>query len=198
VLVALAFGVCLAVSMRLLKNSGDVLHRLGSLGAPWLVCAFAVGAVVRGRRHAALAGSLALVAAVFTYYVLESLVERRTGLGYAVPIGFAWSLAAIVVGAAFGFLGGLWRDHRRGASLAAGVISGALVGEALLLLAWRSDAERPVLVSELIAGLVLPFVLARRRELVPAVASTGVVAVALAVTEGVLLLTMRRFGWADP
>jgi len=83
-----------------------------SLGALWLLAAFAVGAL-SGRRRGAAAGALALVTGVCTYYGLMWLVEGRATAGYAVPMTLLWGLAAVAVGGLFGHLGGLWREGSR-------------------------------------------------------------------------------------
>ena len=106
-----------------------------------------------------------------------------------------WSAAAALAGASFGMLGAAWR-RRRGA-FAAAALSGAFVGEALLLLVtWRSEAAYVVLTCELAVGIALPFALAHGRARGPALALTALLALTLAGTEAVVRVAMHSAGWA--
>jgi hypothetical protein len=87
--------------------------------------------------------------------------------------------------------------RRRRGAFAAAALSGAFVGEAgLLLVTWHSEAAYAVLGCELALGVALPFALARRRELAQALLLTAVVALTLAGTEAVIRAAMHGAGWA--
>jgi hypothetical protein len=136
------------------------------------------------------------VAAVGTYYLLQWYVEGRASLGYALRMGVLWSLAAVACGAAFGALGSAWRA-RAGGTIAVALLSGAFAGEALLLLTvWHSTAAHVVLGAELALGAALPFVLARRRQIAPALALTAVAALAVFASEAAVRGAMHAAGWA--
>src|SRR3954471_24216795 len=162
-LIALGLGVALGFREQSLRHSSPPLPWLTALGVPWLATAFAVGALVRGRRRAPLAGAATLVLAVITYYLVMRLSAGHTTTGYVLKVGTAWSIAAAAAGAAFGTLGAIWRARAPRSTLAIAAISGAFAGEALLLLeTWHSRAAQTVLAWELVVGMALPFVLSRR------------------------------------
>jgi hypothetical protein len=192
-LTILIAGIALGATMRLMRHAGTPIPKIAALGVPWLAVAFAVGALERERLRAAASAAAALVLAVGVYYLLQSGVEGRTSVRYAALMAVLWSLASVGVGAAFGALGAAWRQRR--GPVAAAVLSGAFVGEAMLLLVvWRSDAAYTVLTCELVVGLALPFALTRRSAV--ALPLTLAVAVALAVAEAAVLVVMRSAGWA--
>ncbi|PTL59121.1 DUF6518 family protein [Paraconexibacter algicola] len=210
-LVAVALGVLLGLAAR----AGDhapvgTVGAATALGGPWLVVAFAAGAVgarvgaggrVARRREAragAVRGAVCVIAGVVVYYAMMWLVERRTGPGYAVPVATAWSLGGVVVGGSFGALGAAWRTGGPWASRWAAVLGGALLGEAVVLRAlWeRPDLER-VAALQALAALVLVAALAPRPRAWPAalpvLAST---AGAFALAALVLREGARAAGWA--
>jgi hypothetical protein len=197
VLVAIAAGIVFGAAMRITRHASAPIPKVGSLGVPWLALAFAVGALERDRRRAAAAAAIALVAAVGTYYVSEWFVEGRASFGYALRMGFLWSIGAALAGACFGALGSAWRA-RVGGPIAVAVLSGAFAGEALLLLGtWHSDAAQIVLGCELALGIALPFVLSRRiRQIAPALALTVAVALTVFATEAAVRGAMHAAGWA--
>jgi hypothetical protein len=195
-LVAVLAGIAFGAAMRLSRHAATPIPKLGSLGVPWLAVAFAVGVIERPRRRAAAVGAATLIVAVCVYYLSEWLIEGRASLGYALLMGVLWSLGAGLAGAAFGALGAAWRE-RVGSAPAVAILSGAFVGEALLLLStWRSGAAQVVLACELGLGIALPLLLARRRELMPALALTAVVALTLAGAELAVRGAMHAAGWA--
>jgi hypothetical protein len=196
VLVAIAAGIAFGAAMRLSRHASAPIPKIGSLGVPWLAVAFAVGALERERRRGAWAAALALVAAVATYYFSEWLVEGRATFGYALRMGVLWSLGAALAGGCFGALGSAWRA-RVGSTIAVAVISGAFAGEALLLLGtWRSAPAQVVLGCELAVGAALPFLLAGRRRIAPALALTVVVTLSVVATEAAIRGAMHAAGWA--
>ena len=81
--------------------------------------------------------------------------------------------------------------------VATAVVSGALVGEALLLVhEWSGRGARLVLGAELAAGALAPLVLTRRAALIaPAPALTAVVAVGAGATEDGVRHALRAVGW---
>lgn len=195
-LVAVAAGIAFGAVMRLARHASAPIPKIGGLGVPWLAVAFAVGALERRRSRGAATAAIALVTAVGTYYVIEWSVEGFVTFAYALRMGFLWSLGALLAGASFGALGAAWRA-RVGSTIAVAVLSGAFAGEALLLLGtWRSDDAQVVLGCELALGVALPFVLARRRQIPPALALTVVVALTVLATEAVVRGAMHAAGWA--
>lgn len=129
---------------------------VSKLGVPWLVTAFALGAVVRGRwQWAAACGAWALLLAVGAYY---AGLWAYDSYGSS-PIGVWWALIAIPGGALFAALGALWRDGSRDARVAAaGVLGGALIGEAVLFAFMRPGL---LIVPLALAGLAAPLLLLR-------------------------------------
>lgn len=195
-LIAIAVGIALGVTMRVFRHAGQPVPKIASLGVPWLGIAFAIGAWARDRRRAALVAGATLVIGVGVYYLLEWGVEGRASWLYAGAMFVGWSAGAAVAGAAFGWLGAVWRGSRRPA-LAAAAISGAFAGEALLLhFAWHSEAAQTVVLCELALGAALPFALARGRALLPALALTLTVALAVAGLEAGVREAMHSVGWA--
>jgi hypothetical protein len=203
VLLATVVGLALGTAGQMGPELHPALHWVVALGVPWLVAAFVAGALVGDRGRGALAGAVALVFGTLVYYA------NRVGFGAGAidgisvplrgaPVVVGWCAAAAGGGALFGLLGAWWR---RGSPLAevagTAVISGALVGEALLLThEWSGRAAQLVLTAELAAGAGLPFLLTRRhRLLVPALILTAVVALAVAVTENSVRDALRGVGW---
>jgi hypothetical protein len=195
-LIAVAAGIAFGAAMRMSRHASAPIPKIGSLGVPWLALAFAVGAIERNRLRAAAGAAIALVSAVAVYYFSQWFIEGRATFGYAVRMGVLWSLGSALAGAGFGTIGSAWR-RRVGSTVAVAVLSGAFAGEALLLLGtWHSSAAQVVLGCELALGLALPFVLARRREIAPALGLAVVVALTLAATEAVIRGAMHAAGWA--
>jgi hypothetical protein len=143
---------------------------------------------------AATSGALALSVATGTWYAVKVLTT-----GHALYPAFmtgAWLPAAIVCGALFALAGAGWASGGRVARpLGAAVAAGALIGEVFALDGeWSSRAAHAVLALELSAGLLLPFVLARR-AMVAAFALTLVVALAMGIAEQEIRSTLRAAGW---
>lgn len=160
----------------------------------WLVGAFAVGCVARGAIRAAVAGAATIVVGVATYYVLFHFVEAAVTARYGVVVGVAWSIAGALIGAVMGWAGHAWRRGGRQA-LGAALLSGALAGEAMLLLGeWHRRPAKVVLICELVLGAALPYLLARPK-LTRAVTLTAAVAVAVVFVEHGVRDAMRAAGW---
>ena len=193
---AVPLGVALGGTAQLVDRAHPGLAWLGALGVPWLVVAFAAGALARDRLAAATAGAVALVAGTGTWYALYATGPSTL----SVPVmAIAWAPAATLAGAAFGTVGAEWR-RRRGEGLAgaaaAAALSGALIGEAFLLAPeWPGRAAHAILAAELAAGLVLPLALVRRRVLVPALGLTLVAAVVMGAAEAEVRDALRQVGW---
>ena len=203
VLLAVAVGLVIGVAGQAGPDLHPALRWVVALGVPWLVAAFAAGALLGDPWRGALAGATALVIGTLVYYAL------RVGFGGGGPLGVAlsprgvaivaaWCVAATASGAVFGLAGALWR---RGGNMArvvgTAVVSGALIGEALLLAQeWTGRGAHFVLAAELAAGVALALCMTRRWVLVmPAVVLTALVAVAVGVTEDGVRDAMRVVGW---
>jgi hypothetical protein len=187
--------VLIGLVAQLSDNLVSELHRVTSLGVPWLVAAFGVGALWRDRGLGALAGATALVTGTVVYYVLRVLGWGT--LDPTIPIAIGWCLAAAGGGALFGAAGAAWRggDARMRAGGAA-LVGGALIGEALLLSTlWSGAGARLALGFELMLGALLPFALARRRMVVAALGLALVVAVVVFVGEQGVRDALRETGW---
>jgi hypothetical protein len=179
--VALALGAGAALGV--LSRLGD--HLLPEpytwfvdLGGPWLAVAFAVGAAVRSVRWGALAGVLALLAAVASYYGATYLVDEPLTGGRTIPnpnLVAPWVVLALIGGPLFGLAGAAWREGRgRWRVLAVALLSGALAGEgAALLLRGYGAADAGVLATEPVIAALLPWLLLRGRQRAAALALTG-------------------------
>lgn len=211
---AVGLAVLAGVVLGVVGQTGPELHPglrwVVALGVPWLVTAFVAGALLGQRAWGALAGATALVLGTLVYYGLRVALGGGGPLGqfdgeqlrgmllHGAPIVIGWCLAAVAGGAVFGWAGAMWR---RGGTLAhllgTALVSGALVGEALLLTQeWAGRGARLVLGAELALGALLPFLITRRRALiVPALALTAIVALAVAVTEDGVREALRGVGW---
>lgn len=204
VLLGIALGLALGVAGQLAPDLDRRLYWVVALGVPWLVTAFAAGALLGDRRTGAVAGATALVVGTLAYYALRvtfgggGLLGQEGFVLRGAPVVIGWCLAATIGGAVFGIGGALWRRGGVVANVfATALVSGALVGEALLLTQeWTHRGARLVLAAELAAGAALPFVLTRRRALiVPALALTALAAVGVAVTEDGVRDALRGVGW---
>jgi hypothetical protein len=191
-------GAFIGLLGRVSDHLPDLVRWSAALGGPWLVTAFAVGAFVRSRWLGALAGGAALTLGVAVYYAVFHWVEGTTGLWYAVVVGTAWGAVAFVAGAVFAYAGAAWRSgSRRAHLLASSVLAGALLGEAILLLAnWSNPTARTVLMAELVAGALVPLATARRQELPAAVALAAVFAMTALASEHYARAALRVVGWA--
>lgn len=161
---------------------------LAELGAPWVVVAFAAGALVATPRPSdpwveragvllgAVAGAAAMVVASFTYYGDASS-----------PSAVFWATAGLMVGGPAGLAGAAWRSRPGGAveAVAAGMLGLALVAEGVgrLDFGWfHGDTHLMRLGSAwlVVAGVVLPIVLTRGR-LAGFVASSSALLLAMPV-----------------
>lgn len=172
-----------------------VVRWTSAIAAGWLIGAFVVGAFAGAAWKAAVAGAATIVIGVGTYYVLFHFVSGELSLKYGVVVGFAWSSVGVGIGAVIGWAGDAWR-RRHARAIGVALLSGALAGEAILLLGqWENRAARIVLICELILGAMLPYALAKDR-LIRAVPLSAAVAVAVIVAEQAVREAMRLTGWA--
>lgn len=190
---AVLTGLALALLGRASDHLSPVVEWAFNLGAPWLIAAFALGAFLAERRAAAAAGAAALAIGVATYYAIFTLVEHLPPT-YAIAVGTAWSLAAALAGAAFGWAGATCRSRLSMRCVAAvGLLSGALMGEALLLFSlWHSPVARRILLAELVAGALLPLVLARGGRARALTMGVGALFAALTVVAEAAMLHVVR------
>ena len=166
---------------------------LGNIAAPWALGAFAVGYRSTSPKQGALAGALALVVGVATYYAGAAI------RGYAVgELNVVWTVVALVAGPIVGACGAAISTRRERPPLVAVALPGAmLVAEGLFLLydrkVWRTDfgAEPYRLIDVgaaltlVIGGFALAWVFARERR---APALLGVAAVGVLGAFGFVLL----------
>jgi hypothetical protein len=196
-LAAVPLGVALGSAGQLIDMVDDRLRWAGALGVPWLVVAFAAGAVARERAAAIVAGAVTIVVGTGSYYALHVAASMNLRLA-PVVIATGWALAGIACGGAFGWAGAEWRTRRGeglGAAAAAAAIGGALVGEALLLSQeWSGRAAEAILAAELVAGALLP-VLLIRRPVALAIGLTAVAAIVMGVAESEVRAALRDIGW---
>jgi Family of unknown function (DUF6518) len=211
-LLALTAAAGLGLAGRIAVRAGAALphghaiqsvgHTAVALGAPWLAVAWAVGAMAGSRRLGAAGGAAALVLGTGAWYLL-SIVAAASGwavVSYALPVAAAWGIVSLAAGAVFGFAGGVWRDGNRlarGASVA--LLSGALAGEALLLMrTWSGRAADAVLAAELASGLAVLLLARRRVPLGITLALFALATVLVSGTEGVVRDALRLAGWGGP
>ncbi|HEX6655746.1 MAG TPA: DUF6518 family protein [Candidatus Limnocylindria bacterium] len=182
-------SVLLGVALGLFSARGDgvqvmVINGLANAASPWIVAAFTAGALQGSIRLAAVAGALALLVAVITYYV----GFLAGGATFLVPFLVVWAIAALLAGGLFGLAGGAWRtDRARWGAAAVSLVSGLLLAEAghrlILLQVWTGiEWDRTymqVAVADIAgAGLVMLLLRGRLRWhlvaiLVPVVAVAG-------------------------
>jgi len=194
-LVLLAAGVLGAVA-QLGGALPLVPGRATALGAPWLVAAFAAGALLRRPWRAGAGGAILLAAGTIAYYVVRVGTTGGEPSRRLAEIAVAWAAAALAVGTLMGVLGAWWRAGRAG-PLTAAVPAAALAGEAFALAAvWRGPVSAALLLAELaLAGLALAACAHRRAPLLPAMAFAAVLALAFALGETEVREAMRVVGW---
>jgi hypothetical protein len=192
----LACALLLGGGMQVAEPLLGLPNSVSALGAPWLVCAFAVGALVTRRATAAAAGAALLVAGTALYYAALVYGYGSSEMGYAITMALAWGAAAAVAGAAMGALGSAWRDATdRRAVLLGALPAAALAGEAVLLwTSWGKGAA--ALALELVVAALLLWVLTWRRAPLPtALLAASLLAVAFAGAEAEVRDVMRAAGW---
>ena len=194
--VLLAAGL-VGATAQLADAAPGVPSRATALGAPWLLAAFAAGALLRRPGVAALGGAVLLGGGTLSYYVTQLALTGHARALSTGAIALGWAASALAVGGAMGALGALWRGATRLPALAAAVPPAVLAGEALLLAGeWRGRAAAAVLLAELaLAALLLPACAWRRASLLSCTLAAAALAAAFAVGEGELRGAMRAMGW---
>jgi hypothetical protein len=177
-------------------------HTAVALGAPWLAVAWIVGAYAGSRMRGAVSGAAALVLGTAAWYLL-TIVAATSGwaaVHYAVPVAAAWGIVALGAGGIFGLAGAVWREREpRVRAAAIGLLSGALAGEALLLMhEWPGRAAAFVLAIELAVGLGVLALSRRRAPLALTLLFFAVATVSVMGTEGIVRDALRLAGWGGP
>jgi Family of unknown function (DUF6518) len=214
---ALAAAAVLGVAGRVAVHAGASLphghainaigHTAVALGAPWLAVAWAVGAVAGSRARGAAGGAAALMLGTGGWYLLTvtaaAIGWQQSGwaaASYAAPVAVAWGAVALGAGAVFGFAGAAWRDGNglvRSAAVA--LLSGALAGEAVLLLQeWSGRAAHVVLAAEFAAGFGLLALGRRRTPWGLTLVLFTIATLAVSETEGAVREALRLTGWGGP
>jgi len=196
---AAASGIALGAAARLGIHLGTAAGWLLRLGVPWLLVPFLIGALLAAPRRAAVAGALAMLAAVATYYALKVGVEHRATRGYGIEMTALWGSIGLLAGAAFAALGAFARTlPGAGRAVAVALVSGALAGEGLLMLRTGPQlqvAHEAALIELVVAG-VLPLLFVRQAR--PTIAAI-VLSVALALVSVHAVSSIRTFafhaGW---
>jgi hypothetical protein len=193
----LAAAVLVGVAAQLGDAAPGVPGRATALGAPWLVAAFAAGALVRRPAPGALAGAVLLCGGTLSYYGVQLALGGHVRALAVGAIAVGWAAAAAVAGGVMGALGALWRDAARLPALLAAIPAAALAGEALLLAGeWRSRASLAVLTAELaLAAALLPACAWRRASLPAAALAACALALGFAAGEAEVRSAMRAVGW---
>jgi hypothetical protein len=169
---------------------------LSALGAPWLVCAFAVGTLVARPAMAVAAGAVLLTTATLVYYAALVYGYGGGAVDYATTMALAWGAAAGVAGGAIALTGSLWRDARGRRAVVLGALpAAALAGEAVLLAeTWGGVGFS--LAAELVLAVALLCLLTWKHASLPsALLAAGVLAVGFAGVEAELRDVMRAAGW---
>lgn len=173
-LLAVVVGVALGVLSILADGilPGRLFTLLGNIAAPWVVAAFFVGFRATSVRQGALAGGLALVVGVATYYVGGALRDYAV----ATATNVVWTVVALVAGPIMGASGAAVSNRReRPPVIAVALPAAMLVAEGFFLVIdrkiWRSDfgaetyrlIDLGVALALVVGGLVLPWVFLKDR-----------------------------------
>jgi hypothetical protein len=192
-------GIALGAAARLGIHVGTAAGWLLRLGGPWLLVPFLIGALLRAPRRAAAAGAVAMIAAVTTYYVLKVGVEHHATRRYGTEMIALWGTIGALAGAAFGVLGAFTRTLRGGGrAISVALVSGALAGEALLMLhtGQQPHVAQEADAIELVAAAALPLLFVRRAR--PTIAAIAM-SIALALVSVHAVSSVRSFavhaGW---
>jgi hypothetical protein len=177
---------------------GRLITLLGNIAAPWGIAAFVVGFRAASPRQGAVAGALALVVGVATYYVGAAI--RDYALVTATNV--VWTADALVAGPVIGACGAAISNRReRPPVLAVALPAAILVAEGFFLLVdrkfWRSDfgaetyrlIDLGVALALVVGGLVLPWVFLKDR---PARATAYVLVVAGGAFGAFLFVLLQR------
>ena len=173
-LVAVVVGVALGVFSLLADGTlpGRLFTLLGSIAAPWALAAFVVGYRATSPRQGALAGAVALVVGVATYYAGAGARDYAVG-----ELNVVWTVVALVAGPVVGACGAAISTRREHPPLVAVILPGAmLVAEGLFLLytrrVWSTDfgaepyrlIDVGVAAALVVGGVVLAWVFVKERD----------------------------------
>jgi Family of unknown function (DUF6518) len=197
---AVVVGVALGVFSILADGiiPGRLFTLLGNIAAPWGIAAFVVGYRARSIKQGALAGALALVVGVVTYYAGTAIRDYAADTSTNV----IWTVVALVAGPVMGACGAAVSNRReRPPVLAVALPAAMLVAEGFFLLIdrkiWRSNLgaepyrliDLGVVLALVAGGLVLPWAFLRER---PARASAYVLTVAGGAFGAFLFVVLQR------
>ncbi len=165
---------------------------VANLGGAWILLAALIGAWSGRPGPAAVAGAVALVVGVLTYYgsyEFAYALDPQRDPRYFVPGGLAWLLVSLVAGAAAGAAGSVARSGRGHAAVVAGALLGAaLIAEGLFLIVRDlgpggiASVRGLIVAAEVVLGVLLPMTLVRSadlRLLVGATMAAGVAGIAV-------------------
>ena len=173
-LVAAVVGVAIGVFSILADGilPGRLFTLLGNIAAPWGLAAFVVGFRATSPRLGALAGALALVVGVVTYYGGSAVRSSSVG-----QLNVVWTVVALVAGPVIGACAAAISTRRDHPPLVAVAIPGAMfVAEGLFLLydrkVWRTNfgaepyrlIDVAVAAALIVGGFVLAWVFGKERR----------------------------------
>jgi hypothetical protein len=132
----LAGPLCLSTALGMLFGrldftlayGGPFLVALSNVASFWLLVAFLMGLFAISRKHAALCGAVALLAALFGFYDAWHLASASS-LHLTFRVARPWVAAALLCGPFYGVMGYLWRTGRN--PFAAMVVVGPFLIEPL-------------------------------------------------------------------
>jgi Family of unknown function (DUF6518) len=194
-LVAFVVGIALGVLSILADGvvPGRLFTLLGNIAAPWTLAAFAVGYRAMSQKQGAIAGALALVVGVATYYAGAAVRGHVVG-----ELNVVWTVVALVAGPIVGACGAAISTRPEHPPLVAVVLPGAmLVAEGLFLLydrkVWRTNIgaepyrliDVGVAAALVLVGLTLAWLVGRGRR---SPALLGIAGVGVAGAFGFVLL----------
>jgi hypothetical protein len=150
-------AVALGAGSLLLGRAGGGWFWVANMSAPWLVLAFAGGALSRSWWTAVLAGGTVTAIALAAFYVAAwEPVQQVMSAEWRYLVGGA------ITGPAFAFLGFAWRSARRRLAIFGAVaIGGAFVLEPLAWTIWERYLPAPdvIWIIEACVGVVLALAL---------------------------------------
>jgi hypothetical protein len=194
-------GIALAAAARVGVHVGTPAGWLLRFGVPWLLVPFAIGATLRSPAKGALLGAAAMLTAVATYYVLKVLVEQRASYPYGLQMTAVWGAIGVGAGSGFGAAGAWARSPRSLVrATATGLASGALIGEAVLMLGQvpRVSAAHAACLLELgLAGVVALLSVGRARLFPVALVLSAVIAVTAIGAVSELRTIAFSSGWGS-